>query len=119
MEALLLVFGYEGAELKKLKALCREKSIRMKNVDEAEAGQKLGALCSLREREEAASGEAPGQMLVFARFGDRQLDMLLAAIRTARLGADAVKAVLTPDNAAWRACDLYRELIKERNELEK
>ena len=120
MDATVLAFGFDAAELKGLKALCAKKSVRLRRVSPEDCGQSIGALCgAAKRRENAAPGGAlPGKMLVFAHFRDRQLDMFLSELRTARLGKDALKAVLTPANAPWDAAALYAELSREKSRAE-
>ena len=57
-------------------------------------------------------------MLVLAGLTSRQLDALLAALKTARAG-DSLKAVLTEHNARWTGPVLYGELFREKAEMEK
>ena len=116
MDATVLAFGFNAAELKGLKAACARKSVRLRRVLPADCGRSIGALCGAAgHRADAAPGGAlPGPMLVFAHFRDRQLDMFLSELRTARLGRDALKAVLTPTNAQWSAAALYAELVREK-----
>ena len=120
MDATVLAFGFDAAELKGLKALCARKSVRLRRVSPEEYGQSIGALCgAAKRREDAAPGGAlPGPMLVFAHFRDRQLDMFLSELRTARLGRDALKVALTPTNAKWDAAALYAELVREKSQAE-
>ena len=120
MDATVLAFGFDAAELKGLKTLCARKSVRLRRVLPEEHGQSIGALCGAGRRRDCAApgGALPGPMLVFAHFRDRQLDMFLSELRTARLGRDALKAVLTPANAQWDAAALYAELAKERNQAQ-
>ena len=116
MDATVLAFGFDGAELKGLKTTCMRKGVRLRRASPADCGQSIGALCgAAKRREDAAPGSAPpGPMLVFAHFRDRQLDMFLSELRTARLGKDALKAVLTPTNAQWDANTLYAGLAREK-----
>ena len=48
-----------------------------------------------------------------------QEDDVLLALRTAGLGSETLKAVLTPTNAAWEPVQLYKELQRERDEFRK
>ena len=91
MDAMVLAFGLDAAELKGLKAACARKSVRFRKVLPADYSQSIGALCGAGQRREdaAPAGALPGPMLVFAHFRDRQLDMFLSELRTARLGRDA------------------------------
>ena len=120
MDATVLAFGLDTAELKGLKAACARKSVRLRKVPPADCGQSIGALCgAAKRREDAAPGGAlPGPMLVFAHFREKQLDMFLSELRTARLGLGALKAVLTPTNAQWDAASLYAELAREKNQTQ-
>ena len=120
MDATVLAFGFDAAELKGLKAACARKGVRLRTVLPADCGQSIGALCGAAKHQEAAAPEAalPGPMLVFAHFRDRQLDMFLSELQTARLGRTALKAVLTPTNAQWTAAALYAELARERNQVQ-
>ena len=45
---------------------------------------------------------------------DAALDRLLSALRAQRLGADALKAVVTPTNRSWTFAALLDALAKER-----
>lgn len=119
MDATVLAFGFDAAELKGLKAACARKSVRLRRVLPEDQGQSIGALCGAAGRQEDAApgGALPGPMLVFAHFRDRQLDMFLSELRTARLGRDALKAVLTPTNAQWSAAVLYAELAREKTQM--
>ena len=120
MDAIVLAFGLDAAELKGLKAACARKSVRLRRATPADCGQSIGALCgAAKRREDAAPGGAlPGPMLVFAHFREKQLDMFLSELRTARLGKDALKAVLTPTNAQWDAAALYAELAREKSQVQ-
>ena len=120
MDATVLAFGFDAAELKGLKTLCARKSVRLRRVLPADCGRSIGSLCGEGPRGEDAApgGTLPGPMLVFAHFRDRQLDMFLSELQTARLGRTALKAVLTPTNAQWTAAALYAELARERNQVQ-
>ena len=114
----ILIYNISGPELKKLKALCAGKGVRARAVRPEEYGEPTGALCSLRERTgtPAPSGSV-GQMLIFSGFGEKQLDMMLAELDTARLCKSAVKAVLTQYNISWDAVKLYSELSLEHEKM--
>ena len=116
--AVLLIYNISGPELKRLKTLCAKKSVRARAVSPDDYGEPVGALCSLRERTGApAPGGEVGQMLVFAGFGENQLDMLLAELDTVRVGKNAIKAAVTRYNAAWDSVRLWQELSREHEEM--
>ena len=120
MDATVLAFGFDAAELKGLKAACARKSVRLRRVLPEDCGRSIGALCGAGRRRESAApgGTLPGPMLVFAHFRDRQLDAFLSELRTARLGKNALKAVLTPTNAQWDAAALYAGLAREKSQVQ-
>lgn len=117
MDAAVLAYNFDGAELKKLKKLCSGKLARVRAVAPEDFSQPIGALCGVEKRVEPPPPAAPvdEQILVLAHFAPRQLDALLADLRTARVGTAALKAVLTPTNAKWNADRLCAELRRERD----
>ena len=116
--AVLLIYNISGPELKRLKTLCAKKSVRARAVSPGDYGEPVGALCSLRERTGAPAPDGEvGQMLVFAGFGENQLDMLLAELDTVRIGKNAIKAAVTRYNAAWDSVRLWQELSREHEEM--
>ncbi len=116
MDAAVLAYNFDGAELKKLKKLCTGKGARVRAVAPEDFAQPLGALCGAEKRIDNPPPAAPmdEKILVLAHFAPRQLDALLTDLRTARVGLDALKAVLTPTNAKWTADKLCAELLRER-----
>lgn len=121
MDAMVLAYNFEGAELKKLKKLCAGKGARLRAVAPGDWAQPVGALCGVEKRVGEAPGfEPPGEkMLVLAHFAGRQLESLLTELRTSRVAVDALKAVLTPTNAKWDARTLAAELTRERSAMKK
>lgn len=118
MKAAVLAYGYEGGELKTLKSVCTRLGLRLRRVTPEEFGQPVGAFFGLSPRTEGtAPGVLPERMVVLGGLTDRQLDVFLSAMRTARAGA-CLKAVLTEQNARWTGLALYAELIKERASIQ-
>lgn len=117
MDAVVLAYNFEGAELKKLKKLCSGKGARVRAVAAEDFAQPAGALCGVEKRLDTAPpcGAVEEKMLVLAHFAQRQLESLLSEMRTARVGVGALKAVLTPANAKWSADRLCAELKRERD----
>lgn len=59
MNATVLAYNFEGAELKKLKKLCSGRGVRLRAVAPGDFSQPVGALCGLcaeLRRERAAMG---------------------------------------------------------------
>lgn len=57
-----------------------------------------------------------GQMMVLCDLDDR-VDPVLAALRSAGIGIECLKAVLTAHNRTWDPVKLYRELQRENQAM--
>ena len=65
-----------------------------------------------------AGGPLGGRMMVFCGL-ERQMDGVLAALRSAGVGQDCLKAVLTAHNREWTPVALYRELSREHRAMQR
>lgn len=119
MAGIVLSFGLEAAENKKLKTLCEMVGLRLRKVLPEEYGQPVGSFAGVMPKAESteAQKELSGKMLVFAFVSDRQLNVMLSSMKTARIAIGSYKAVLTETNAAWNVPTLFAELCREREEL--
>lgn len=119
MPGIVLSFGLEATENKKLKTLCEMVGLRLRKVLPEEYGQPIGSFAGVTAREEhpEPQKELSGKMLVFAFVSDRQLNVMLSSMKTARIAVGSYKAVLTETNATWNTPTLFAELCKEREEL--
>ena len=57
-------------------------------------------------------GALGGQMMILCELDDK-IEQVLTALRSAGVGIDCLKAVLTKHNKSWDAVKLYGELQKE------
>ena len=111
----VILYGFTGPEGKKIKTLCTRMGLRLRQVRPEEAGQPVGAFAGATAfLETAESVEMPGEMMVLAGLTDRQIEVFLSGLRTARVARGTLKAVLTPTNKDWPGPQLYAELQKER-----
>ncbi|MCD8322986.1 MAG: DUF3783 domain-containing protein [Oscillospiraceae bacterium] len=119
MGAAVAAFGFEGKDWTGLKTVCARQGLRLRRVRQEELGQPVGAFFGACPYQEGAAGEPalPGRMLVMGGLTGPQVDVLLSALKTARVG-DSLKAVLTEHNASWNGGALYRALAQERLEME-
>ena len=114
----VILYGFGAGDLKKLRTLCARMGLRPRQVRPEETGQKVGAFAGETAfAENAGPEEIAGQMLVLAGLTDRQIEVFLSGMRTARVGRSALKAVLTPTNSGWTGAQLYAELKKEREAM--
>lgn len=101
----------------KLKTICAIQGLRLRQVENDQLNRPLLSLLSGKSAEtQRPASPLPEPMMVFCQLTEPQLDRLLPALRRERVFC--LKAVLTPTNAGWTFSELYRELVKERGQLE-
>lgn len=110
----LLAFAVPADRLSRLRFCCLPLGITVKPVPPEDYGQPLGALLGIQERKDAAPAQGSvGEMLVMAAFQDALVNRFLASLRQLRIPPFRLKAMLTPTNVTWNACQLYAELSAE------
>lgn len=119
--ALLLYDPIGSAWVPKLKQYCAIQGLRLRPVEASDLNRTVGALVQGLAPAEAPPGHptaVPEPLLIFCSLSSAQLDRLLAALRRMEVPRSVLKAVLTPDNAAWTLSALYQELCRERQAME-
>lgn len=113
---MILACGLTEERQGKLRMLCMRTGLLLKMVPEADYAQPVGALCGLQERVAAAEaqGTVEEELLVFCHMDNGTVSRFLQLARQQRIPPFALKAVLTPTNAAWTLPQLYEELRQER-----
>jgi len=116
---MILACGLTEERQGKLRMLCMRTGLLLKMVPEADYAQPIGALCGLAERTQTAeAAEAPGaveeELLVFCHMDRDAVSRFLALTKQQRVPPFALKAMLTPTNAAWTIPQLFAELRRER-----
>lgn len=117
----LLAIAVSDDRLSRLRFCCMKLGITVKPVVPEDYAQPLGALLGLQERVDATAPDdaAVGEMLVMAAFDNTLVNRFLAALRQLRIPPFRLKAMLTPTNVAWNACQLYAELSAEHAAMER
>lgn len=115
----ILAFGFAPERLGRLRTLCAVEKLRLRPVSPEEYGQSIGALSGLLPPAEvsAEAGEIGEEMLVLCGLSEAALDRFLRGFRRQGILPVALKAVLTPTNAAWTAPALYEELRREHEAM--
>ena len=117
MRKTVLIYNFPEGEEEKLRRLAGG-SARVLPVQPLHYGIPLSELLDENRKDRGKaerSKEVFGErMMVFGGFEEENFDGFLSALREAKIGIGALKAVLTPTNALWTSEDLYRELAKER-----
>ena len=116
MRPTILTFNLSEARLAKLRFLCMKLGLAVKAVPAKDCCQPISALCGLSEPTDAAPAEAfSEEMLVFCHMDNAAVNRLLQTARQLRFAPVALKAILTPTNAAWTPAQLCAELKQERD----
>lgn len=115
MRPTILTFNLSDARLSKLRFLCMKLGLMVKPVPAEDCGQPISALCGLSDPADAAPTEAfPEEMLVFCHMDNAAVNRFLQTAKQMRFAPVALKAILTPTNAAWTPAQLCAELKDER-----
>lgn len=95
--------------------------LRVRAVTPEQAGQRVGFLLG-RKGFEPSVGDTPAvtdPILILDGFTGPRLDALLRALARSKVPRSVFKAVVTADNVNWTLAQLWEELKKEREALEK
>ena len=115
MRPTILTFNLTDARLSKLRFLCMKLGLAVKPIPAEDCCQPISALCGLSAPADAAPAEAfPEEMLVFCHMDNAAVNRFLQTAKQMRFTAVALKAILTPTNAAWTPAQLCAELKDER-----
>ena len=119
IRATVLCCNLSGAKGDQIKAAAVRRGLRIRTILPEELTLPLGRLAGLPEYAEAGPLDGTPfqeEMLIFHQFTEPLLDAFLADIR--RAGGVHLKAVVTPTNASWNVCALYRGLVAEHAAIE-
>ena len=115
MRPTILTFNLTDARLSKLRFLCMKLGLMVKPVPAEDCCQPISALCGLSDPADAAPAEAfSEEMLVFCHMDNAAVNRFLQTAKQMRFAPVALKAILTPTNAAWTPAQLCAELKDER-----
>ena len=115
MRPTILTFNLSDARLSKLRFLCMKLGLAVKAIPAEDFAQPISALCGLSEPAEEATAEPfPEEMLIFCHMDNAAVNRFLQTAKQMRFAPVALKAILTPTNAAWTPIQLCRELRDER-----
>ncbi len=119
MRPTILTFNFSDDRLAKMRFLCMKLGVLVKPVPAEACNQPLSALCGLSEPAADAEAAEPfsDEMLVFCHMDNAAVGRFLQTAKQLRFAPVALKAVLTPTNAAWLPAQLRRELSAEREAI--
>lgn len=118
-QARMLAFNLESNALRALEALCAALAVDLNPVPQEAFALPLGALAGIPAAPKAASAPKPfsDPMLVMCNLDEPRFNAFLQMLRASGLPPIPLKAVLTPTNATWSACQLHDELAREHEAL--
>lgn len=109
-----LLYALSDARWDAVSTLCRTQGVTPRRLEGGDYATPIGALLGFPGAAAGAGGPILDEMMVLCGFTAQRLDDFLAAFRAQGVAPIALKAVLTPSNAAWSGAALYRELLRER-----
>ena len=118
-QPVLLCYNLSGEKMQKIRLAAMRLRIRVRPVEEDEYAQTVAALCGLEEKTDAAYVGAgfEDEMLVMANFPAGMMNTFLGLFRRMGIAPVALKAMLTPTNAAWDSEKLHEELAGEHRAM--
>ena len=118
-QPVLLCYNLSGEKMKKIRLAAMRLKIRVRPVEKDEYAQTVAALCGLEEKTGAAYVGAgfEDEMLVMANFPAGMMNAFLGLFRRMGIAPVALKAMLTPTNAAWNSEKLHAEIAGEHQAM--
>ena len=118
-QPVLLCYNLSGEKMQKIRLAAMRLKIRVRPVEEDEYAQTVAALCGLEEKTDAAYVGAgfEDEMLVMANFPAGMMNAFLGLFRRMGIAPVALKAMLTPTNAAWNSEKLHEEIAGEHQAM--
>ena len=101
--------------------MLQSEKYQKRKVEKEEYGLPLKVLAGMGEVQEQASGSVDGfseEMLVMNPAGETMLDKALFLMRKEKVQI-GLKAVLTETNQEWNSLELYEEIKKEHEYMQK
>ena len=118
-QPVLLCYNLSGEKMQKIRLAAMRLKIRVRPVEEDEYAQTVAALCGLEEKTDAAYVGAgfEDEMLVMANFPAGMMNAFRGLFRRMGIAPVALKAMLTPTNAAWNSEKLHAEIAGEHQAM--
>ena len=118
-QPVLLCYNLGGEKMQKIRLAAMRLRIRIRPVEKNEYAQTIAALCGLEEKNDAAYAGAgfEDEMLVMANFPAGMMSTFLGLFRRMGIAPVALKAMLTPTNAAWDSEKLHEEIAGEHQAM--
>lgn len=118
-QPVLLCYNLHGEKMQKIRLAAMRLKIRVRPVEKDEYAQTVAALCGMEEKTDAVYTGAgfADEMLVMANFPAGMMNAFLGLFRRMGIAPVALKAMLTPTNAAWDSEKLHEEIAGEHRAM--
>lgn len=122
-ESILLMNFKDKKQMKGIQMTAFLLKLKVRMVEEKDYLQPLGYLAGvdgIEPSDEVFQGEVPEhEIMVFAGVSDAKLQRMLVEMRKNGIKKVDHKAILTPTNVHWNTIELYEELDKEHQAIQK
>ena len=120
MTQMVLAYNFPAKHQAKLRMAAMKLGVRVRPVEKREYLQSLGSFTGqLGSFESVYDGNGfPDPMLVLCGFSQPMVNAFLSLLKSSRLPAVSLKAVLTETNQGWNSLELHDELQKEHEALQ-
>ena len=116
-QEIALLYNLKGERAKKVQGVLMFLGIRVRHVEEADYGLKVGELAEGAAAETPWQGEGfAGEMMVL-KVAPARVNMLVDRFRRHKVPLPMLTAVLTETNAQWDSAALAAELMREREAI--
>ncbi|MEE3428340.1 MAG: DUF3783 domain-containing protein [Ruminococcus sp.] len=115
----VLLFNIENKKSIEIKNLCRKLNIEYTDVDKSDFGYKIEYILNLSDDKSfIENSDFDGEMLLMVDLSEGILDLFLSLLRKKKCTV-ALKAVLTETNRKFTSYELYSEISKEHEYMQK
>lgn len=122
MSKMLLLYSYPNEDIRKISQLCLEQNMECKKIPKGRFLQTIGAHIGLMGHETISGryegDDLPEPVMIFSGVASGELDKICDLLGDLNI-RQGIKAIATPHNVSWTIIDLYGELAREREEIEK
>lgn len=118
MKPTLLLCNIPAEKMGVLRLLSVRLGLKLTAVPPQRQGLTVEALCNGAAADGAVEAPFAEELLVLCGVGAGAMNLLLAELRRRHVPI-ALKAVMTPTNAAWTVQQLHAELCREREAIAK
>ena len=116
-QEIALLYNLKGERAKKVQGVLMFLGIRVRHVEEADYGLKVGELAEGAAAETPWQGEGFSEEMMVLSVAPNRIDALIQRFRRHKIALPTLTAVLTETIAQWDSAALAAELMREREAI--